>query len=103
MINEVNKEEFEKLINFQNKKILTEFYTKSCPACKSAVYILEKAEKQHPEVTFCKIDCEENAGLAQSYGVSAVPTFLLTKDGREISRSTGALSFSKLSEFIQRD
>ena len=102
MINEVNKAEFERLIKSVKQKTLAEFYTKSCPACKSAVYILEEAEKQYPEVTFCKIDCEENAELAKSSGVSAVPTFVLAKDGREVSRSVGALSFSKLSEFIQR-
>lgn len=48
------------------------FGTKTCPNCKMAKQLLEKAK-----VTYQYIDAEENADLSKKYGVKSAPTLVI--------------------------
>ena len=52
------------------------FARKSCPNCKMADMLLNKAG-----VKFDKIDAEENADMTKEFGVKTAPTMVVMKDG----------------------
>lgn len=52
------------------------FGTKTCPNCKMAKTVLEKAK-----VDYKYVDAEENADLTKKYGVKQAPTLVILKDG----------------------
>ena len=52
------------------------FARKSCPNCKMADMLLNKAG-----VKFDKIDAEENVSMTKEYGVKTAPTMVVMKDG----------------------
>ena len=52
------------------------FGTKTCPNCKMAKTLLEKAK-----VDYKYIDAEDNADLTKKYGVKQAPTLVILEDG----------------------
>ncbi len=65
--------------------------TATCPNCKIAVSLLEKAG-----IEFKKLLAEENAELVESYGIKQAPTLVIIKNG-EVSKYTGV---SEIRKFI---
>ena len=47
-----------------------------------------------------KINVTENMELAMKYGVAAVPTILVFKDGEVVARQVGAVPKAKLQEML---
>ncbi len=65
------------------------FTTATCPNCKIAASLLEKAE-----VPFTKVLAEENADLAKQLGIKQAPTLVIVKDG-EVTKMTGVSDIKK--------
>ncbi|AKB25822.1 Thioredoxin [Methanosarcina sp. MTP4] len=65
--------------------------------------ILEELEKQYADkVEFKVIDVDENQELATKYGIHAVPTLIIEKDGVEIKRYMGVTQGSVLAAEIDK-
>jgi thioredoxin 1 len=47
------------------------------------------------------VDAAAQGGLADSWRISLVPTFVFFKDGREVSRQTGTTSYEDLAGKLQ--
>ena len=71
---------------------LMDFYADWCGPCKMMAPIFAEVEKDYKgKVEFKKIDVETNSAEAGKYSVMGIPTFVLLKDGEEISRKVGAM------------
>ena len=44
------------------------------------------------KVAFAKINTDEHQQIAAEHGISAIPTFLIFKDGELVDRITGAMA-----------
>jgi thioredoxin 1 len=44
------------------------------------------------------VDVDKNRGLAEKYGIHAVPTFVFVENGREVNRVSGGMSADNLRE-----
>ena len=70
-----------------------------CNPCKKVKPIVEEMNKD--SITkFQMIDVDLEMELTKKFEISSVPTFILTKDGKEIKRTTGAQSREQLEAFI---
>ena len=59
--------------------------------------ILEQLESEMGDkVDFKMIDVDQNNALAGKYGIHAVPTLIIEKDGAEVRRFTGVTSADAL-------
>ena len=55
--------------------------------------VFEEVKKDYEgKVEFKKIDVEEDIETSSQYGVLAIPTFVILKEGKEIDRKQGAMS-----------
>jgi thioredoxin 1 len=45
---------------------------------------------EFPDVHFTKVDVDETPDVAQEYGIRAMPTFLIFKNGKKIKEVVGA-------------
>ena len=61
-----------------------------CGPCRQASKVFEELKLSYPNVEFRKIDVDEDAETANAYGIRAIPTMILLKDGRVEARATGA-------------
>ncbi|CCH42368.1 Thioredoxin-3, mitochondrial [Wickerhamomyces ciferrii] len=81
--------DFKELIKNENLSI-TDFYATWCGPCKAISPYLEKLSTEFTEVQFLKVDVDESQDIAQEYGITAMPTFVLFKNGEPIGKIVGA-------------
>jgi len=73
--------------------VVMDFTATWCGPCQIQKPILEQLEGElGDKVEFKMIDVDQNNALAGKYGVSAVPTLIIEKDGEIVKRYTGVTS-----------
>jgi thioredoxin 2 len=49
-----------------------------------------------------KVNTDELQGLAQRFHIGGIPTLVLFRDGREITRQSGAMNATEIRRFIEQ-
>jgi len=73
--------------------VVTDCYADWCGPCKIVAPVYEQLSQQLSRpgvITFTKVDTDAQRTIAQTYNISAMPTFLIFKAGRETKRIVGA-------------
>lgn len=100
-IKETIQESFEADV-LQNKGItLVDFWAPWCGTCRIMISIIEKIAgeiKETDNITIVKCNVDDAEGVASKYEVMTLPTFIIFKDGKEVSRASGF----KQKDFIMR-
>ncbi|GMG34269.1 unnamed protein product [Ambrosiozyma monospora] len=76
-----------------NKKVsLVDFYATWCGPCKQMAPLLENfSENAYKDnVDFYKVDVDQQSDLSVEYGITAMPTFVIFKDGEVFYKVVGA-------------
>jgi thioredoxin 1 len=74
-----------------------------CAPCRAIAPVVEQLAKDYSgKVVFGKLNVDENPGTAQKYGVMAIPTLLIMKNGKEVDRIVGALPKNQLEAKIRQ-
>ena len=69
---------------------LVDLFSDRCPPCRVlAPTISSLADKYSGTVTVCKVNVDRAPRVAQQYGVRAIPTVLIIKNGQEVERLVG--------------
>ena len=91
--------------NFQEKVTgegitLVDWWAEWCGPCKMFAPVFEKASEKHADITFGKIDTEDQQGLAAAAQISSIPTLMAFRDGVLVFSQPGALPADALAELI---
>lgn len=73
--------------------LIADFYATWCPPCKQIAPIYNQLSTTHAspgKFAFVKINVDEQNELAAKYGVTAMPTFLVFKNGKKVQEVRGA-------------
>ena len=92
-------EEFSKSI--QNGVSIVDFFATWCGPCRVIAPKVVEFSKKYPNANYLKVDVDELSELAQEYGIRAMPTFLIFKDGEKVDELIGANPI-KLEEKIKK-
>ena len=99
MLLHINKvEEFENAI--KEGTVLVDFFATWCGPCKMLSPLLEEVAQENPDLTILKIDVDEVGQLAARYGVQAIPTLILFKNGQQVATKLGYQNKNQLLAFI---
>ena len=81
---------------------LVDFYADWCGPCKAIAPIIEElAEEFEGKAKIIKVDIDAAQEVATTFGVTAIPTIILVKDGQEIKRFVGIKDKDTLSDTIK--
>ena len=89
-----NVDDFDKIIN---EKVLVDFYADWCGPCRMLGPILEELDN----IQILKVNVDNFHEIANRYGVMSIPTLILFKDGKEVSKMIGLRSKSDIEEMIK--
>ncbi len=92
--------DFEKEIS--NGTVLVDFWAEWCGPCKALSPILEELSGEMDDINFTSLDIDTNQQTPQKFGITAVPTLLLFRDGEIIARLQGALPKVQLKNTLQK-
>ena len=85
-----NKSDFEAKVLNASGICLVDLFSDRCPPCQMlAPTISSLADKYSRKVTVCKVNLDRVPAIAREYGVMAIPTVLIIKDGKEVTRLVG--------------
>lgn len=87
MIKQLTNENFEEEV--KSGKVLVDFYATWCGPCKMLAPVLEEVSKDHEDIKIIEVDIDEHEELARKFGIMAVPTLQVYKDGQLISKQSG--------------
>src|SRR5919201_2850630 len=73
-----------------------------CGPCRAFAPVYEKVSEANPDVTFAKIDTDQEQQLATAFGIRSIPTLMIFRDGVPLFAHPGALSQSDLEELLQK-
>ena len=101
MLKHINsKEEFDSSI--QNGVVLVDFFATWCGPCKMLSPVLEEVANENPNILILKIDVDEVGELAARFGIQAIPTLMLFKDGQRVDTRMGYQNKNQLLAFINQ-
>ena len=83
--------------------VLLDLWAPWCAPCRMVSPILERlASENAGRLKLVKVDVDESPRIMTRFGVQAIPTLVILKDGEEASRQQGAGSRAQLSAWIGR-
>lgn len=83
---ELNDVNFDKTLQ-EHSLVMIDFWATDCQPCKVTAPIVEElAEKYNGKVLIGTVRVDENPRIVERFGIRAVPTLLVLKDGCEVDR-----------------
>ncbi len=83
-------------------RVLVDFYAEWCGPCKMISPILEELEVTMDDLKVIKVDVDNEQEIAANYGVMAMPTMLIFKDGQKVDQKVGAMAKDDLQAWIEQ-
>lgn len=92
------------VIKESSMPVLVDFWASWCGPCMMLAPVIDElADELDGKVKICKVDCDENAELAMSMGVSSIPCLVLFVGGEEKDRLVGLNSKQQIIDFINNN
>ncbi|VDO89295.1 unnamed protein product [Heligmosomoides polygyrus] len=74
----------------RNRLFVVDFFADWCGPCRFIAPIYEQFSSRFTNATFLKVNVDNSPDIRQQYGIRAMPTFVLIKQGLEVERIEGA-------------
>ena len=99
---QVSDASFEADVIGSETPVVVDFWAEWCAPCKQIAPALEEiGDEMAGQVKIAKINIDENPDTPSKYGVRAIPTLILFKDGQVVGTQVGVQPKGRLLDWIK--
>ncbi len=85
-----------------DKTVIVDFWAPWCGPCRSFAPVFEQAAEKHTDITFAKVNTEEQQELAAAFNIRSIPTLMVFRERVMLFSQPGALSAGQLDELLSK-
>ena len=99
----VTDSDFESTVEKSDLPCLVDFWAPWCGPCKAIGPVIDElAEEYAGKVQIVKMNVDDSPATPGKFGIKAIPTLILFKNGEAVDRITGAVGKPQLKELISK-
>jgi len=100
---ELSDASFDETVHKATEPVLVDFWAPWCGPCRMLAPIIEQiADEFAGKAKVCKLNTDDARDTAVEFGISAIPTVILFKDGQVQKKWVGLTSKKDISEAINK-
>ena len=100
-INEVNDTNFQAEVLESDTPVLVDFWAPWCGPCRVVAPVLEEIAGERDDIRIVKLNVDDNQQTAAQFGILAIPTMVLFRNGAEAKRIQGAMPKKRLTAELE--
>lgn len=94
---------FENEVINSDKPVLIDFWASWCMPCRMLSPTIEELGQEVSDVKIAKINVDEEEQLARMFRVNSIPTLVMVKDGKVVSRTVGVQTKDRILAMINEN
>ncbi len=97
------EQELKRLLRQSSIPVVIDFFAPYCPSCIHLMPVIERlAADNSKKIDFVKVDVDQSPDIAKSLAITAIPSFVVFEQGKEVSRFNQANTKESLLENLNK-